>query len=769
MALTLEQKRTYLKAKQQANSIGTELTTEQKRAILKGEDPFKEPDEPVERITTTGGPPREEKGFVKKELEALYPSFHAARMEPGGSKFGRAIQQGASLIDDQITRSGRIITSAFPENIPNPDPGMMAATRMGLEASGVPGAQTAARTLTLNPARNALSPRQQEMAKTEGGGFLKNELRSTPTRLSIGATGPGGIIGKGVMSKLLGTAGKAGVARRLGAGVAGGATAGLVEGLATSGGQFGESIARGEDFDPMQALLTTGLSTGVGGALPLVGPPIRGIKKAVKSGIQKFSEIPMEVLEEASDPTNLKRIKSTFKATRNRRGEADLLPDAERILSKLESRDFKQARRLQGKIEAKVPSTGKDPSLTGEKLQATIGTTKKKIKEKFVKSEKDIFGKVSLALWPAKKGLPIQIKKHLINEGATPGEITSISDGALKYIKNDIIPDIEQGGKTIRSLINLKQKIQAARKIGKSGKITFDLTIDDKVLHDVEGMIIRKIESSLKFADKAHGGNQAVKLWRQMNRNYANEIDIINGVSEGVGKAKTSNVIGNIKSMDPALLRKMKVTMTKNPDLKPMWDEIQQGFNDDIIRQSMGKNGLESKAFRKLWDDKKFQEAKKIFLGDDKIKKIDEALGELDTGDTGKLLFGASGEKKLPQSGANKLQNIKKQKENVLQELRLIENVYGIEKGTLNKSWDAFTGSELGLSQTGGEALLPKQVNLRDMAIFWKTGGLSIVGQSPYLSRAIFTIMNFGTPIKETVKAGARFGARRKKLKEESK
>ncbi len=502
----------------------------------------------------------------------------------------------------------------------------------------------------------------------------------------------------------------------------------------------------------------------------LAGPAFRGIKSAaelgprfagsVKRGIESLSQHPQALIDRAVSPQGMQELRDA--AIKSEGG--NMYPQAEELAQRLEAvnkgrtaiQEGTEGRRLT-QFEEGLGETLNRPGVLmgspsrGTNITETVSAAKTPMQEAFTAGDKGAVGplrergvstydvpqtrmvEVPQAPGPygearppkiveqsytvqkkdVTKGLSEVLKefKALSPEQGVP-KITRGASGALK----SILGLADKQANNIDDLINLKSQLRSVHGSGGFEGNIFDASVDDLAFAKSEEVINRAIEKAIAKADPKKAG-QIISLMRANNQQYAQTKDLLSGLSNSMGRIENSDrVISKVAALGPKRSRELIEAGEKIPALKPVVEELRQGFVDDLILSASKGGKIDPASFAKRWNDARTlsPELKSVWLTPEQIARIDEAVktASIETGSpsfVGEKIFGSTSKPSI-QAGARRLENIGADaNRDAAKELAFIDNLLGLkgDESYLKQATDVFEGKQLGMTKEGNLPITP--------------------------------------------------------------
>lgn len=297
---------------------------------------------------------------------------------------------------------------------------------------------------------------------------------------------------------------------------------------------------------------------------------------------------------------------------------------------------------VRGSIIEKKAEILKD--VVGKKFRAGEEIVKGKAGEGLLKSDVTTFpgsirGDVTVSKATQK------MDKMLESIGHTPGEavknIGEINDRTIKKFlkyKNDVTD-----AKNVGELINVKRNI-GNEIFEDAQKGLFSGEKNQSFLKGINSKLNESIEESIKSAFPGKMGDEVSSTFKEINKMYSDNLDLMKGPAKklglGRGDFNSGNVTRRIKEIDFKVLEKLKTASKKNPEIKAVYDELSKGTYEDVLYNSLNKEGILSPdKFTTNWN--KIQPATKraIFPKEiiNEVDKLVSTYNKISKGDLAKL------------------------------------------------------------------------------------------------------------------------------------
>ena len=564
---------------------------------------------------------------------------------------------------------------------------------------------------------------KKELAKkaaTEGGigGFIENVVRDPATFFTGGLSGTAPV--KGFVKNVI---------------------AGAAEGGVSALAHQAENVAEGKKIDVGSAIAETALGAGTRGLFSAVGAGLRKLtgkpaEQLAKGIVSQLTDIPEDVLERASDPKQMEAIKKAVVST-----GGDLTALGDDVTAMIDDSRQKAQEELNTGIMSARPGGAIPPKeatgyAAGERIADAAERAKARTGERF-QAAQDIALETSGA---GKRPLPGAAAEALVPAGNSPGNIlqnkvdevlTDIGYDPVKgFTGREKVGNRAIGKKAVELLNNAKEMFGNAQNTedalnmrrqiqkeiafgGPDGRPLFNKGSDeDLVMKKLYGKINEVVESQIQAqADELGIPQDIVGLWKINNEAWKKSNDALKNIQNKVriGKGNTEEYFNSVKKIGIDKLKEMSDIAAKDPEMAPVWREIQNGYFDSMVNRSTKEGNIDITAFKKAWD-KMDPGFKKVMLGQEKIATINEAIekadayGAKDIKSIGKKVTGTGGT-----STVKNLENIgEKSKRQALKELIFLEDIAGVpEAERLSKTAsDFFAGKKLNLTKEGSLRLL---------------------------------------------------------------
>ena len=411
-----------------------------------------------------------------------------------------------------------------------------------------------------------------------------------------------------------------------------------------------------------------------------------------KQVLSKYSEIPTEALEKATDKETLKAVGQAFGKTegdlhqtgkqlgeevlKKRRGVDESIIDIEQLKKQELEKDL-----YRGKNYTDLSKSGPGLQLKNESVIA-----KKKAGERFESGQSAVFeekqaGKISTAYKRNKNILQNEVDDFLKKiqysnkKGFGKAGNRVIPADAISAVK-DLRKQFGQA-KTLEDALFMRRLVDQKINFGRDGKRMFERGSDsDWTLHEIRNRLNSAIEKKIK---ESPNGEEIVGLWRENNKKYSVVSGALSDIEKALSMGKTSSESYIKKIQNVGIDKLQEISKIKDEVVKPVWEEVKKGFYDDIILNSVDKNGIDYKAFTKKWSaiDPKL---KSIMLPASDIKKINSVITKYSPEKLKPSTFGSEvlGKTIDPDRTARTLENIgSKSYREDLQQLRFIDDILG--------------------------------------------------------------------------------------------
>ena len=580
-----------------------------------------------------------------------------------------------------------------------------------------------------------------ELAKTEsdaGGvvGFAENVLVDPATTATLPI---GGVGGKGAQ------AAAGGALKQVAKAVGRGALTGAAEGAVSAGVHQLENAGAGRKVNAGQAAGEVALSAGLGGLVAggaellkkLTG---KGAKEATRGVLSNFTQVPEDVLDRVTTPGELEKIRKAMVATG---GDLEKLSDD--VIRMVDDIKIK----AQGEFESGVmaarpggvlPKEEVTGYTAGERIADVAETAKRRVGERFGQLE-DITLEQSGA---AKRRLPgvggeadvalqnqtgnilqDKVDEVFAEVGHDPVKgFTGLERIDNKAVSKPAVDALRKAKEMFGNASNTSDALNMRRQIqkdiafgGPDGRPLFKAGSDeDRVMKKLYLKINEVIEDQIRAQGADAGiGDDLVQLWKKNNEVWKSSSDVLRSVDKtsGFKTGKSENYFRKVKDIGINRLRQISDIASRDPEIAPVWKELQDGFYDNVIARSMKEGSIDIPTFRKNWGaiDKNLKET---MLAPEAIKQVDDALknvrkyGYEKVSDIGKQVTGSS-----KQATLKNVENIgSKERRVALAELKFLEDIAGVDDANRFSTLaeDAYAGKELGILKGGR---LPGLSNIR--------------------------------------------------------
>lgn len=548
-----------------------------------------------------------------------------------------------------------------------------------------------------------------EMARTEGRNVVENIGREAPLFFMPGyaAAQAPTMVGK----------------------VAAAAGAGLVEAAPVAALHQLERLGDGQKLSLPQFAGEVATGGVFRGGATAVAQTIKKAIPFVKRGVSAMTEVPMAAIEDATDPTKLRRFQEAAQRFADD-GKTDLSSMADDLGAKVQKenalRDVefaaqktKQANEMEGSLltlrpEA-TPSGIKSISAAdrGELLVNEVAKAKPPLQLRFIENDQKALGNLRQA--PAAElkfvngdGTPAAVKsvvpgiadvltefKALRPEQGVP-KITKGAAGAIRGIMNLAQERVQ----SIDDLINLKTQLRSVWDSGAFEGGLYDKTVDDVAF----ARTMKVIEGAEDESIRAAAGPSAKKIIDLVDKNralYAKTKEMLSNLDQRFSQVQNSErIIPKIKEMGPDAIR-MVSEARQNKVLKPVVEELRRGFIDDLLLSAQKDGQFSPKTFAKEWSNIS-DDIKAAWLSKNQILDVERAVkaGTTEIAEpdkVGKAIFGNDFDKF---SAASRLENIGAEaKAKAMAELKTLDALFGSDYS--KQAFDAFRAKQLRMNSKG--------------------------------------------------------------------
>lgn len=508
------------------------------------------------------------------------------------------------------------------------------------------------------------------------------------------------------------------------------------EGLASGVIHQGENVAAGEDVDLGEVAGETLLSAGMGSGVDVAGKTLKAVKKYTvptsKTIVSKYTQIPEDALDRLANKQELEKVRKAMIETGGDLSNASA--DVVDLITDLRTRAQNEIESgiMTARPGGKIAPTEISPYVDGSNIEDAARNAKSNMGNQFGAEQERILSQTNAATRPLPKTrsvdypYPERIKPQddidniLFEIGYNPkkgysGNETwnnkAIGRGAIKELLKfkRQVGNAKNTGDLLTQLRNFRKRIDFG---GENNGKLFPSKSDEYILMtDVDNRLRENIKTQLRDQAKDSGiADDLVNLWDANNASWKNTVEAISSVQNGIGigRLNAEEYIGKIRDIGIKDLKNLKEFATKNNDIKPVWDEIQTGFFDNLVKRNIKEGSLDIAGFRKMWLSPEINELKGVLLDRDRIRQINKALvdirkyGVKDVKDIGKNIEKGGVTKTLENIGS-------KDKRAALKELRFIEDIMGIPEAERlsRKASDVYTGKQVQMTKEGGIPAAP--------------------------------------------------------------
>lgn len=677
---------------------------------------------------------------LTQKMLAKYPSYSSqvdtAALQPAQEE-RMTFAEAAAPRQTELARKGVNIDSNNP---------LEKDFWRGLGAKGSDALSFVGRALAASPAfagtmagggdvDQALQEFYKEMAKKtsdQGGasGFAENLIRdpATVATLPIGGGAGAGVAKTGIK------AAASAVGRMAAQGAKQGAVSAAAHGV--------ENFADTGNVDAGAIAAETAFGAAAGGGLSAAGKVARyaagKLPADAKTIISKFTGIDQLALERAAKPNELRKIKQAMIDT-----GGDLDKASDDVVRMIEDVRNRAQSEFESGVMKNRPGGAIEPSgvsalQSGESIGEAAATAKAASGERFGRAQEIVMDKSGAGQRPLPAGSPKG--RDLIPKGSggigqgnvLQDEVDNLLDEVgydpakgwagtermgSKAVSKKAIGKLEEAKAMFANAKNTQDALTMRRQIqndisfgGENGGRLFPSGSDDDILMGkLYGKINDVVEKQvLAQANDIGVGEDLARLWRANNEAWKNTTDILTSVQDGtrMGRANVEEYFGKIKDIGITDLKKLKDAAGKDQIVKPVWDEIQKGFFDNMIKKSLKDGRIDVRSFQKIWNGID-EDLKKTMLAKDAIANVKNALRntqkygadlpeEIGQGIVGKSTDSGLATKRLENLGT-------KDKRRALAELRFLEDIQGIpEKERIStKALDVYAGKQLSMTPEG--------------------------------------------------------------------
>jgi hypothetical protein len=607
------------------------------------------------------------------------------------------LQQVGSAIGDVFSLPARAVTSA--------------ATFAGAKAGGASNQQAS------EMYQEDLAKRKSDMGGVSG--FIEDVVEDPALIPSLAVGGPALGAGK----SLVANAGKA-------------ALFGLAEGATSAAVHQAERFGETGKVNLGEAAFETGLSGVMGGGMHVGGKAISKLWKGTQTAktiVSKFTQIPEEALERASNPAELKAIAKAMIDTDGNLGA--LGDDVVDMITKVKT---KASDEIEGSVmNARPGATQFDFDQTraydsGRSISDAATNAKKATGQRFGEQQDEILSKSGAATRKVDSKPSIDFPYNSINAaeekidnllyeiGYNPqkgymGTKEAIGNKAVsKKAVDEVLSVKEMAAKATNTaeLLNTRRQFQNKINFGgeNNGPLFSSSSDDDILMKRVYGDLNEVIAKQLESHGKSKGlSTNLSDLWKSANKAESEAMKTLSNVQDGVGigKANVEDFISRIQKTGIDDIKTLKKLASNDDLIKPVWEEIQKGYFDNMIRSSLDETGrLNVRAFVKNWN--KADEFRNVMFDKKTNRHVQNAIesfrskyGGTNVSDIGQRVAGKNTD---PVLATKKLENISsKDNRAALKELEFLESILGV-KGKGRPSLlakDVYTGKQLGMTKKG--------------------------------------------------------------------
>lgn len=367
----------------------------------------------------------------------------------------------------------------------------------------------------------------------------------------------------------------------------------------------------------------------------------------------------------------------------------------------------------------------------GKRIETTSQEAMRKAGEKFQTGQDQVLRETGAEgrrlLWGFKKGknqnaLASAVDDYLDEINYNPelgyGTVGNrvVPPGAINEIKT--LKNLYEKARTTRDVLDMLRLTDQRIDFGgpENGRLFAAGSDEDWAIKSFRGKFGEVIENQIRRSVPADKADEFADLWHAHRAAYSNTRKAIETIQEGLGagRVNTESYFAKIKEIGIEDLARIRTMAINDPDMRPVFEELQNGFFDNLIKKGIKDGGLDYDAFSKAWgsvDD----DLKAVMLPAKVRGRVGEVLQrakpiEFEPTQLGREIGGAG---MSQQSAVRAIENIgTKDKRSALQELELLDDLLGFQGNQRfsKQAMDAFRAKQL---QITPEGRLPMMNNAR--------------------------------------------------------
>lgn len=432
------------------------------------------------------------------------------------------------------------------------------------------------------------------------------------------------------------------IAGRLLASKAGSVIAGsALEGAAQGATQFvGEGESRG---------LNTAIGGAIGGAIPAAVSGVVGAAKkaprALQTILSKFSDLDEAALRKASDEEALRAARQIMARTG---GDMSGVADDLRLrlgnvandeANAIASVNARRQAQMQGEILGAAPGgpiqsvQDISPYRAGMRVQEAAQGANTRAGQQFGESQSEILGTTPGTKKSGKKTIPSgpNVGQKGLEFGGPNGDQNAfelavdsfladagVGKGGRQYgvIGNVSVPagainEIRSMKETFKTAMNARDMLDQLRLVdnrinfggAEGGRLFARGSQEDLAIKGLRARLDDALESQIgRAAGKMKG--DVLAAWSAHREAFSNTRKALEKVQDGLGAGTVNQegYINRIKNIGIDDLKKIAEQAKTDPNIAPVWQELQKGFYDAVLSKGIVDDGLDFNAMKKAWD-----------------------------------------------------------------------------------------------------------------------------------------------------------------------